>query len=140
MLPVDDWCSLPPPSSLLPLQAFSDAELKAASSLLDSEVAFVIKAMDHSAVSQETYMETWASVHRDFIWVPSKGRYERAASATNTERVESVKVRKLRRGGRLSSDVGKCVGSRKYESLRAVWFQAACPEPPCKARGVRGGG
>ncbi len=48
--------------------------------------------MDHCAVPQETYQETWQNVHREYIWVPSKGRYDRAASATNTERVESIKV------------------------------------------------
>ena len=52
----------------------------------------VIKAMDHTSVPAETYMETWQTVHKDFIWLPSKNRYERAASATNTERIESIKV------------------------------------------------
>ena len=52
----------------------------------------VKKAMDHVSVLPETYLETWQAVHRDFIWVPSKGRYDRAASATNTERIESFKV------------------------------------------------
>ena len=124
--PFDVWrCSPPPPAKRLalsmtrvvsflpsPAQSFSDEELKAASSLLDGEVAFVIKAMDHSAVTQETYMETWASVHRDFIWVPSKGKYERAASATNTERVESVKVRSCERGGGCHTRWGRCGGTK----------------------------
>jgi len=61
--------------------------------MLDSEVQYVIKAMDHALVNPETYLETWQAVHRDFIWVPSKQRYDRAASATNTERIESFKVR-----------------------------------------------
>ena len=61
--------------------------------MLNSEVEHVIKAMDHSSVTAETYLDTWQAVHRDFIWVPSKQRYERAASATNTERIESFKVK-----------------------------------------------
>ena len=77
-----------------PLPSFSDEELKAASDLLSSEVDFVIKAMDHASIPQETYLETLEAVQKDYIWVPSKGRYDRAASATNTERIESVKVGK----------------------------------------------
>lgn len=74
------------------LQMFDDDELKAASVLLENEVAYVKKAMDHAAVHQDVYLETWQNVHRDFIWVPSKSRYERAASATNTERIDSIKA------------------------------------------------
>jgi pre-mRNA-splicing factor CDC5/CEF1 len=66
--------------------------LSAASSLLEGEVTYVIKAMDHSNMSSDTYLETWHNVNKDLIWLPSKGRYERAASATNTERIESIKV------------------------------------------------
>lgn len=66
--------------------------MQAARELLDAEVQVVIKAMDHASVPAETYMETWQTVHKDFIWLPSKNRYERAASATNTERIESIKV------------------------------------------------
>ncbi|GAX75409.1 hypothetical protein CEUSTIGMA_g2853.t1 [Chlamydomonas eustigma] len=73
------------------LQAFTEEELSAASSLLEGEVAYVIKAMDHSSVGTDTYLETWHNVNKDLIWLPSKGRYERAASATNTERIESIK-------------------------------------------------
>ena len=75
-----------------PLPSFNDEELKAAAELLNGEVAFVIKAMDHAGMPQDTYLETLEAVQKDYIWVPSKGRYDRAASATNTERIESVKV------------------------------------------------
>ncbi len=79
---------------------FTEVELKTASALLESEMTFIIKAMDHSQVSQDSYFDTWQLVQKDFIWVPSKNKYERAASATNTERIESIKA-----GLRISQDL-----------------------------------
>lgn len=75
-----------------PLESFELEELSAAAALLEAEVAFVRKAMGHGATGAEEYMDAWHTAHRDLMWVPSKGRYDRAASATAAERIESTKV------------------------------------------------
>lgn len=50
------------------------------------------RAMGHSGTAPEEYLDTWRAVHKDLMWVPAKGRYDRVASATPAERVESTKV------------------------------------------------
>ncbi len=37
-------------------------------------------------------MDTWHTVHKDLVWLPSKNKYDRAASATPEDRIASVKV------------------------------------------------
>eukprot|EP00884_Botryococcus_braunii_P005744 jgi/Botrbrau1/15170/Bobra.0149s0035.1 len=71
-------------------QEFEVEELAHASKLLKDEVAFVRKAMGHDKVSEQEYLTFWESAMKDFIWLPSKKRYERNASATNTERLQSI--------------------------------------------------
>ncbi len=56
------------------------------------QVAFLRNAWDHSQVAPSEYMDVWLAVHRDLIYLPSRQRYERAASATNVDRIESIKV------------------------------------------------
>lgn len=56
------------------------------------QVEFVQRAMGHSGTAPEEYLDTWRAVHKDLMWVPAKGRYDRVASATPAERVESTKV------------------------------------------------
>jgi hypothetical protein len=53
----------------------------------------VRKAMAHDKISEQEYFTFWESGVKDFIWLPSKKRYERNASATNTERLQSIQVR-----------------------------------------------
>lgn len=48
--------------------------------------------MDHSTVSQEEYAEALGAASRDFIYLVASKRYGRGASATNTDRLESIKV------------------------------------------------
>ena len=57
------------------------------------QVEFLRSAWDHAKLAPGEYAEVWSSVHRDFVFLPSRGRYERAASATNTERLEALKAR-----------------------------------------------
>ena len=50
--------------------------------------------MGHADVGEDEYAEVIAAAARDFIFLPSTQRYVRMASATNTDRLDSVKVRK----------------------------------------------
>ncbi|EFJ42818.1 hypothetical protein VOLCADRAFT_107065 [Volvox carteri f. nagariensis] len=74
-----------------PLEEFDLQELKAADELVQREVAFLRKAWDHTALPPSDYLDVWLAVHRDLIYLPSRQRYERAASATNVDRIESIK-------------------------------------------------
>uniref|UniRef100_A0A7S0WNZ6 Uncharacterized protein n=1 Tax=Chlamydomonas leiostraca TaxID=1034604 RepID=A0A7S0WNZ6_9CHLO len=74
-----------------PIDQFELNELESAAALLQSEVEFVTRAMGHASTSVEEYLDTWHTVHKDLMWVPAKGRYDRVASATPAERVESTK-------------------------------------------------
>jgi hypothetical protein len=49
-------------------------------------------AWDHAKLSAGEYSDVWWSVHKELLYLPSRGRYERAASATNTERLEAIKA------------------------------------------------
>lgn len=75
-----------------PLQQFELAELEHAAELVRSETDFVINAMGHASVSHQDYMDAWATVSKDLTWLPSQGKYGRAASATNQERLESIRA------------------------------------------------
>lgn len=75
------------------LDAFEAEELAAAAAVLRKEAEYVRGAMGHGELALEEYEAVWQAVHKDLIYVPSKGRYERLASATNTERLEALKVR-----------------------------------------------
>ena len=72
-------------------QVFDEAELLEASQLIDDEASFVQEAMGHSDISQEEYREAWSTAVRDFIFLPMQHKYGRAASATNTDRLDSVR-------------------------------------------------
>jgi hypothetical protein len=41
-------------------------------------------------VSEAEYTEAWEAVARDIIFLPGSGKYVRAASATNSDRLASV--------------------------------------------------
>lgn len=60
---------------------------------MQDEVAFVRRAMGHDKYPQQEYLSHWETAVKDFIWLPSKKRYDRNASATNTERLQSIQVR-----------------------------------------------
>jgi pre-mRNA-splicing factor CDC5/CEF1 len=48
--------------------------------------------MGHTSVPLEEYLEVWGAARRDVIWIPSQQRYGRAASATNSDRLDSIKA------------------------------------------------
>mmetsp|Transcript_7123 Transcript_7123/g.12265 ORF Transcript_7123/g.12265 Transcript_7123/m.12265 type:complete len:828 (-) Transcript_7123:440-2923(-) len=73
------------------LEDYPQAELDSASAMLAAEVESVQAAMGHSNVSQQEYMEAFMQVHADLFWLPSKGGYARVASATASDRIESLK-------------------------------------------------
>ena len=72
-------------------QQFDEAELLHASQLIADETAFVQEAMGHSDITQDEYREAWSTAVRDFIYLPMQHKYGRAASATNTDRLDSVR-------------------------------------------------
>ena len=80
---------LPPPTRSL---QFEEAELAAASQLLREEAEAVRAAMGHADTAPAEYVAAWQAVAADVIFVPSQGRYNRAASVTNADRVASVQV------------------------------------------------
>lgn len=59
--------------------------------LIAEEVQFVRDAMGHTDTTQEEYREAWSTAVRDFIYLPIQHKYGRAASATNTDRLDSVR-------------------------------------------------
>eukprot|EP00955_Chlamydomonas_euryale_P051843 354986-Chlamydomonas_euryale.AAC.1 len=75
-----------------PMAPLDDGALSAARALLDAEAAYVRHAMGHAAAAPSAYAEAAATLSRDFVYVPSKRRYERAASVTNTDRLDAVRA------------------------------------------------
>ena len=68
------------------------AELEEAKLLLQEELMDVNKAYKHEGdVSQED-IEVWRSAATEFIYLPSQQRYGRIASATNSDKIESLQV------------------------------------------------
>ena len=67
-------------------------ELDAARSLLSEELKAVNEAMGHNGEVDEEYVEAWKVAVNDMIYLPSQGRYGRGASATNSDKVESLQV------------------------------------------------
>ncbi|KAG1672528.1 hypothetical protein FOA52_002837 [Chlamydomonas sp. UWO 241] len=121
------------------LAPLSDEALASARKLLDAEASFVRHAMGHAGTHPDAYAEAWASLAKDFVYVPSKRRYERAASCTNTERLEGVKAeydaarsemeREARRAAKVEAKVNILVGglvSREAEKrAKLLELQAA---------------
>mmetsp|Transcript_23430 Transcript_23430/g.51433 ORF Transcript_23430/g.51433 Transcript_23430/m.51433 type:complete len:829 (+) Transcript_23430:239-2725(+) len=118
---------------------FEDSELQQAAELFESEISFVMQAMGHASVTPESYFDTFSQVRKDLIWVPSKSKYERAASATPTERVESLKSeydnlrsemeREAKRAAKLEQKVNILLGglqqrhSKLRPQLEDLWGQ-----------------
>ena len=59
--------------------------------LIEEEIAHVQDAMGHADISQEEYRDAWSTTVKDFIYLPMQHKYGRAASATNTDRLDSVR-------------------------------------------------
>ncbi|KAL3148491.1 hypothetical protein ABBQ38_013933 [Trebouxia sp. C0009 RCD-2024] len=72
-------------------QTFEEAELMDARQLVEDETAYVQNAMGHADISQEEFREAWSTTVKDFIYLPMQHKYGRAASATNTDRLDSVR-------------------------------------------------
>ncbi len=53
------------------------------------------KCLTGRQVSEEDYMDTWASITREFIYLPSRQRYDRSISATNSDRLASMQASSL---------------------------------------------
>ena len=81
---------LPAPAAVL--ETIPEDEKAAALAILKAELDYVRKAMGHESISAEEYAETVSGIERDFIFLPSRQRYERSASATNSDRLESIQV------------------------------------------------
>lgn len=85
----------PEPQPAKPLVEVAEEDMAAALELLKAETTHVRRAMGHDKVSPEEYMETWAAISREFIFLPSRQRYDRSISATNSDRLASMQARSL---------------------------------------------
>ena len=85
----------PAPGSVPDLEPITEGEKAAALAILKDELEHVRKAMGHESISAEEYAETAAAIEKEFIYLPSRQRYERSASATNSDRLESIQVEPL---------------------------------------------
>ncbi|KAK9814983.1 hypothetical protein WJX73_003873 [Symbiochloris irregularis] len=75
-----------------PWEDFSEEQLGEAKLLLHEEAMIVRAAMDHTDTSVEEYSEALGAAARDFIFLAGTQRYSRSASATNTDRLQSLKA------------------------------------------------
>ena len=67
-------------------------ELEAAGQLLDAEVSRVNKQLGLPTGVDEQYIEAWQNALNEMIYLPSQKRYGRIASATNSDKIESLQV------------------------------------------------
>ncbi|GFR40753.1 hypothetical protein Agub_g1364 [Astrephomene gubernaculifera] len=103
-----------------PLEEFEAEEIKLAEQLVEKEVSFLRAAWGHASLAPEEYTEVWLAAHRDLIFLPARQRYERAASATNVDRIDSLKSefecvrgdmeREARRASKLEAKLGLLLG------------------------------
>ncbi len=103
-----------------PLAQYEVLELAAAAQLVAAEAATVKTAMGHDGVDASEYNDAWSAVNADVVWLPSKGVYGRAASATNSERLDSARAdfegvraemeREAQRAAKLEKKVGLVCG------------------------------
>ena len=77
------------------LEPVAEDEKAAALAILKDELEHVRRAMGHESISAEEYADMAAAIEKDFIYLPSRQRYERSASATNSDRLESIQVKPL---------------------------------------------
>ncbi len=82
----------PLPAPAAALQPVSEDDKAAALAILKDELEYVRKAMGHENISAEEYADTALGIERDFIFLPSRQRYERSASATSSDKLESIQV------------------------------------------------
>ena len=85
----------PAPGPVPVLEPVAEDEKAAALAILKDELEHVRRAMGHESISAEEYAETAAAIEKEFIYLPSRQRYERSASATNSDRLESIQVEPL---------------------------------------------
>ena len=70
-------------------------ELEEASALLKAETAAVHQQVGHDEVVDDEMVDAWSNAVSEWIYLPSQKRYGRIASATNSDKVESLQVRSL---------------------------------------------
>lgn len=67
-------------------------ELEAASQMLADEMSKLAKQTGHVAVVDEQSIEAWQNALSEMIYLPSQHRYGRIASATNSDKIDSLQV------------------------------------------------
>jgi pre-mRNA-splicing factor CDC5/CEF1 len=102
------------------LERFYDKELKAASELLNQEIAAVRSAMGHESTPIEEYASTWETVVGDILFVPSQQRYMRGAALPASDRAAALQAdfegvrkemeREAKRAAKLEQKVGVVTG------------------------------
>ena len=76
-----------------PLEDVPEEAMAAARQLLMAEIGIVRAGMGHENVAPEEYVEAAAPpLERDFIYLPSRQAYDRAGTATNSDRLASIQV------------------------------------------------
>ena len=81
-------------SCMSPKAVLQPEELGAAGQLLDAEVKKVNTQLGLSTGADERFAEAWQNALSEMIYLPSQRRYSRIASATNSDKVESLQVLK----------------------------------------------
>jgi pre-mRNA-splicing factor CDC5/CEF1 len=109
-----------PSSSATQLERFNDKELKAASELLNQEIAAVRSAMGHESTPTEEYASTWETVIGDILFVPSQQQYMRGAALPVPDRAAALQAdfegvrkdmeREAKRAAKLEQKVGVVTG------------------------------
>jgi hypothetical protein len=67
-------------------------QLDAAAGLLAEEVNKVNQQVGHSGVLDGQFVEAWRNAMSEMIYLPAQKRYGRIASATNSDKVDSLQV------------------------------------------------
>jgi len=67
-------------------------QLQAAAGLLAEEVKKVNQQVGHSGELDGQFVEAWRNAMSEMIYLPGQKRYGRIASATNSDKVDSLQV------------------------------------------------
>jgi pre-mRNA-splicing factor CDC5/CEF1 len=73
-----------------PYEEFTDDDLTAARTLLESEVNIVKKTMGHGDINLDVYSKVWDECYSQVLFLPSKNRFTRASAASKKDRIESA--------------------------------------------------
>lgn len=67
-------------------------ELQEAAKLLEEETAEVHRIVGYDGAADDEFVEAWSNAISEWIYLPAQKRYGRIASATNSDKVQSLQV------------------------------------------------